>query len=63
MNHRRNFIKKPAITGAGIPLLPNLGWTNSLAKTYKKIKSSCNFGVGLRGTNHLDNLLRKNDVV
>jgi len=62
MIHRRNFIKKTAITGASIALLPNLGWANTLGKDPQKLRVGV-IGVGLRGTNHLENLLKRNDVV
>tara|TARA_R110002049_G_scaffold99069_2_gene241171 strand:+ start:5870 stop:7234 length:1365 start_codon:yes stop_codon:yes gene_type:complete len=62
MNHRRNFIKKTALTGAGIALLPNLGLATNLTRDTQKLRVGV-IGVGLRGTNHLDNLLKRNDVV
>ncbi|MEQ9583371.1 MAG: twin-arginine translocation signal domain-containing protein, partial [Arenibacter sp.] len=62
MNQRRNFIKKTAITGAGIALLPNLSLGKGLIKDTQKLRVGV-IGVGLRGTNHLDNLLKRTDVV
>ncbi|MDL5512355.1 Gfo/Idh/MocA family oxidoreductase [Arenibacter sp. M-2] len=62
MNQRRNFIKKTAITGAGIALVPNLTLGNGFIKDSQKIKVGV-IGVGLRGTNHLDNLLKRTDVL
>lgn len=57
---RRKFIKKSAIVGAGITLLPNLtyGLTND---NINKLRVGL-IGVGLRGTNHLNNLLQRKDV-
>ncbi|MEP3838505.1 MAG: Gfo/Idh/MocA family oxidoreductase [Algibacter sp.] len=60
MDSRRNFIKKTALFGAGISILPNL--TFGMASSEEKLKIGM-IGVGLRGTNHLDNLLLRNDVV
>jgi predicted dehydrogenase len=58
---RRKFIKKSAIVGAGITILPNLtyGLTNNPNK--EKLRVGL-IGVGLRGTNHLNNLLLRDDV-
>ncbi len=58
---RRKFIKKSAIVGAGITILPNLtyGFTNNHNK--EKLRVGL-IGVGLRGTNHLNNLLLRDDV-
>lgn len=61
MSSRRDFIKKSAIVGAGITLAPNLSFgANPISK-----KSKLNvalIGVGLRGTNHLNNVLHRDDV-
>ncbi|GGW30641.1 Gfo/Idh/MocA family protein [Arenibacter certesii] len=62
MNQRRNFIKKTAITSAGIALLPTLSWGNTGRKAVQKLRVGV-IGVGLRGTNHLVNLLRRDDVL
>jgi predicted dehydrogenase len=58
---RRKFIKKSALVGAGITILPNLtyGLTNNPNK--EKLRVGL-IGVGLRGTNHLNNLLLRDDV-
>ncbi|MCL4158962.1 UNVERIFIED_CONTAM: hypothetical protein GTU68_059588 [Idotea baltica] len=50
------------MTGAGIALLPNLTLGNSLTKDTQKLRVGV-IGVGLRGTNHLNNLLKREDVV
>ena len=60
MSSRRNFIKKSAIIGAGISVFPNL--TYGLSSKKEKLKVGL-IGVGLRGTNHLDNLLQRKDVI
>ena len=59
MSTRRNFVKKTAALGVGIALAPQLtfGTTNA-----KKEKLNIGLiGVGLRGTNHLNNLLSRDD--
>lgn len=59
MNSRRNFIKNTAIVGTGIALLPN--FTFGYNGVADKLKIAL-IGVGLRGTNHLENLLLRDDV-
>ncbi len=60
MSTRRDFLKKSAITGAGLAMTPNLAFGASKAKTQKL---NIGFiGVGLRGTNHLKNTLLRKDV-
>jgi len=59
---RRNFIKKTTIVGAGISLLPNLTYGTTLKNNKDKLKIGL-IGVGLRGTNHLNNLLQRDDTV
>jgi predicted dehydrogenase len=58
-NHmkRRDFVKNSAIAAAGIHILPS----GSLFSDDKKVRLGF-IGVGLRGQNHLDNALRRNDV-
>ena len=59
MNTRRNFVKKTAALGAGIALSPQLTFGNI---NIKKEKLNIGLiGVGLRGTNHLNNLLSRVD--
>ncbi len=60
MSTRRNFIKKTAIVGAGIALSPNLSF--GAIKRKQKLKVGM-IGVGLRGTNHLNNVLNRDDVL
>ena len=59
MSSRRDFIKKSTIIGAGIAMVPNLSY--GMTKTAKKLKVGM-IGVGLRGTNHLNNVLQREDV-
>ncbi|NEW78372.1 MAG: Gfo/Idh/MocA family oxidoreductase [Gelidibacter sp.] len=59
MNSRRNFIKKTAIVGVGISLAPSLTFGFN---SPQKLKVGM-IGVGLRGTNHLNNLLLRDDVL
>ena len=61
MKSRRNFIKKTAIAGVGVAIAPNLsyGFNTSLGKSKLNVAL---IGVGLRGTNHLNNLLNRTDV-
>lgn len=61
MNHRRDFIKKTTLAGAGMATLPNLAF--GISKTGMKSKLNVGMiGVGLRGTNHMNNLLQRDDV-
>ena len=61
-NSRRHFIKKSAIAGAGIVLLPNFSFGNTVLDNKEKLKIGL-IGLGLRGTNHLNNLLLREDVI
>ena len=58
---RRKFIKRSAIVGAGITMLPNLTYGLSNNNNKEKLRVAL-IGVGLRGTNHLNNLLLRDDV-
>ena len=61
MYQRRTFIKRAALAGSALATLPQL----SFGITPKKPASKLNvgfIGVGLRGTNHLNNLLQRGDV-
>ena len=59
--NRRHFIKNNLAAGTGLALAPSLG----LGKVFEPPKQArvALIGVGLRGTNHLKNLLRRDDVV
>ncbi|MBD0833241.1 Gfo/Idh/MocA family protein [Aestuariibaculum sediminum] len=61
MNSRRNFVKQTAIAGAGLSLMPNLSFGMGLGKPGEKLKMAF-IGVGLRGTNHLNNALHRKDI-
>jgi predicted dehydrogenase len=62
MNSRRYFIKKTTIAGAGISMIPKLTFSQSIGLNTDKLRIGM-IGVGLRGTNHLNNVLRRDDVV
>ncbi|MDX5585636.1 MAG: Gfo/Idh/MocA family oxidoreductase [Aureibaculum sp.] len=62
MNSRRNFIKNSAIAGAGIAMIPKVTFGMSTVKNEDKLKVGI-IGVGLRGTNHLNNVLLRKDVL
>ena len=61
MKSRRQFIKKSIVTGAGISMLPNLSFGMTNDKGVERLKLAL-IGVGLRGTNHLNNALLRKDV-
>ncbi|ALJ06129.1 glycosyl hydrolase [Pseudalgibacter alginicilyticus] len=61
MNSRRNFVKKTALAGTGLSLIPNLSFGSDFVNSNKKVKLAF-IGVGLRGTNHLNNALHRKDV-
>lgn len=56
---RRDFLKKATIAGAGISILPSSILSGKDAETKVRLGF---IGVGLRGQNHLDLALRRNDV-
>ena len=60
MSSRRNFIKKTAVFSAGIAMTPGL--TFGINQGQDKLKVGL-IGVGLRGTNHVNNLLLRDDVI
>jgi predicted dehydrogenase len=59
MENRRSFIKKSAIVGMGLSLVPGYSLGNS--SSLEKLRIGM-IGVGLRGTNHLNNLLQRKDI-
>lgn len=61
MDTRRNFVKKTALVGAGLSILPSLSYGARTDVSQQKLKLAF-IGVGLRGTNHLNNVLERNDV-
>lgn len=60
MGSRRNFVKKTAIVGTGLALAPSL--TFGINTGSKEKLNVGLIGVGLRGTNHLNNVLLRDDV-
>ncbi|MCB0472100.1 MAG: Gfo/Idh/MocA family oxidoreductase [Flavobacteriaceae bacterium] len=62
METRRQFIKQSAIMGAGLSVAPGFIFTNEKGSSKEKLQIGM-IGVGLRGTNHLENLLLRNDVI
>jgi predicted dehydrogenase len=62
MSNRRKFLKNTAIVGAGITVLPNIA-SGFYSKPYDEKLNVGLIGVGLRGTNHLSNLLMRSDVM
>jgi len=61
MNSRRDFVRKTAILGSGIAIAPNLTFGTNFNSSKDKLNVAF-IGVGLRGTNHLNNSLLRNDV-
>lgn len=61
MNSRRNFVKKSALASTGLALAPSISF--GITKGFSAAKLNIGLiGVGLRGTNHLNNLLLRDDV-
>ena len=60
MGSRRDFVKKTAIAGTGLALAPSISLGMNL--TFKDKLNVGLIGVGLRGTNHLNNVLLREDV-
>ncbi|MCW5517166.1 Gfo/Idh/MocA family protein [Muriicola sp. Z0-33] len=61
MNSRRKFIKKTSVIGAGMLTLPTAA--SEFMESVQESKLNIGLiGVGLRGTNHLSNLLLRKDV-
>ena len=56
---RRNFIKTTTIAGAGLAIAPNLAFGKGPSDTKLRLGF---IGVGLRGTWHLENSLKRKDV-
>lgn len=57
--NRREFVKNTSLAGASLALMPGLEFAKRNADTKVKIAL---IGTGLRGQNHLDLLLRRDDV-
>ena len=56
--HRRTFLKDTALASAAFTILPSANFINN---EDKRVKVGV-IGTGLRGQNHIDNLLRRKDV-
>ncbi|NNM22575.1 MAG: Gfo/Idh/MocA family oxidoreductase [Flavobacteriaceae bacterium] len=61
MSSRRDFVKNTALLSAGLTLAPHLSFAANNTTALEKLKVGL-IGVGLRGTNHLQNLLQRDDV-
>ncbi|MFT6126328.1 Gfo/Idh/MocA family oxidoreductase [Candidatus Marifrigoribacter sp. Uisw_064] len=61
MSSRRDFVKQSAIIGTGIALAPQLTFGSNLNSSKEKLNVGF-IGVGLRGTNHLNNSLLRDDI-
>ncbi len=61
MNGRRKFMKKAAIAGTGVAIMPSLTFGMAADKTGEKLNLAF-IGVGLRGTNHVANALQRKDI-
>ncbi len=59
MKSRRTFVKNTVAAGAGLSIAPNFMFGRTLRNSTVRIGL---IGVGLRGTNHLNNLLLRDDV-
>lgn len=59
-NSRRQFIKSSSIAATGAAMLPTLSF--SQPRPAQKLRVGM-IGVGLRGTNHLQNLLMRDDII
>ena len=61
MNSRRKFIKQTSLIGAGLSILPSMPFASPVRISGKKLRVGF-IGVGLRGTNHVNNVLLRKDV-
>ncbi len=61
MNKRRNFIKQTTTLSAGLAMAPTMTFGIGKANTLSNLNIGL-IGLGLRGTNHLKNLLLRDDV-
>jgi predicted dehydrogenase len=58
---RRNFIKDTSVIGIAASTIPNILYSQKTYKSNSKVNIGV-IGVGLRGQNHLDMLLNREDV-
>ena len=61
MSSRRDFVKKTALAGTALALAPGVSFGASLNSSRDRLNVGL-IGVGLRGTNHLNNCLLRDDV-
>ncbi|WP_422349065.1 Gfo/Idh/MocA family protein [Flagellimonas sp.] len=61
MSSRRSFVKTTAMASAGISMMPNITFATERKNSDNKLGLGF-IGVGLRGTNHLNNALQRKDV-
>ncbi|WP_136468710.1 Gfo/Idh/MocA family protein [Flagellimonas onchidii] len=61
MSSRRDFVKTAALASAGMAIVPETAFGTSSSLNDSKLKLAF-IGVGLRGTNHLNNALQRKDV-
>ncbi|NER18677.1 Gfo/Idh/MocA family protein [Spongiivirga citrea] len=59
---RRSFLKNSTLAGVGIAVSPNISLASIPSTNKQKLKLGL-IGVGLRGTNHLQNALQRDDVL
>lgn len=61
MSSRRDFVKKTALAGTALALAPGISFGASVSTAKDRLRVGL-IGVGLRGTNHLNNCLLRDDV-
>ncbi|WP_165734262.1 Gfo/Idh/MocA family protein [Polaribacter sp. 20A6] len=61
MSSRRNFVKKTALLGAGLTMLPNMAFGALDSSSNKKLRLAF-IGIGERGIMHLSNAMHRKDV-
>ena len=61
MSTRRDFVKTTALAGTALAIAPGLSWAGT-STSADKLRLGF-IGVGLRGTNHLNNALQRDDVL
>lgn len=61
MSSRRNFVKKTALLGAGLTMLPNMAFGAVDSSSTQKVKLAF-IGIGERGIMHLSNAMHRKDV-
>ncbi|WP_341221837.1 Gfo/Idh/MocA family protein [Polaribacter atrinae] len=61
MSSRRNFVKKTALLGAGLTMLPNMAFGAVDSSSTKKVRLAF-IGIGERGIMHLSNAMHRKDL-